>query len=727
MPAITVQCSHCGVTLKLKDASKVGKTVPCPKCRKPFVVQAQAPVEEEFDISFDDTEDPAETAAISAPRRAPVAGGGAKSRSTPRKGKSRSSGGGGGAGLWIGLGAVALLVLVGVGLWAAGVFSSGQGQPVAQESAPPAPAGDAVAAAAHVGGPSVTPTAATAPASAPAGSRATSVLSTAWLPDDAELLVHIRVADLLATPLLKNLLANPQVQQQLVQAAEQTGMALGDIDSLTIGLPALTLSMIQTKINKAANGPPLSPEALFESALARGVVVVRTNKPVDAAAVKLDQRGAAASHAGKTYYRIRPPDPSTPAMAVAFVESTLVLGGTEAGVQSALQRGAGSASNPRFGFDDPAAQVLVAFSPHQFEAGVQQLETAGKEVPEAILHLKELHGRGARGGALELSLAGGLKLGATVQAVDPAAAQRIEAEFKALIDQHRAQFTALASQPGGQQMFLGMARPLVDRIATSRDGQLTRVTTSLSDPELQQIGGIATAMLLPAISQTRTAAQRTQSKNNLHELTLALHMHHDVHRSFPSGTHVVPDLTVDERLAWTTDLLPFLEQEPLYKQIDFSQGWNNDRNAAVLRTPMTVFLNPGAPQVVDSEYSVTQYVGLAGLGEDGPTLPATSPRAGVFAYDRPTSLADIRDGSSNTAMLSEASDGFGPWAAGGRPTLRSLTAKPYINGPDGLGGPFEGGVHMSLADGAVRFVSQDIDPKVLEALMTISGGEAADF
>jgi hypothetical protein len=273
-----------------------------------------------------------------------------------------------------------------------------------------------------------------------------------------------------------------------------------------------------------------------------------------------------------------------------------------------------------------------------------------------------------------------------------------------------------------------MVRPLLDRLATTRDGNVARLTTSLTDPELQQIGATATAMLLPAVLQGRAAARRAQSSNNLKQIALALHNHHDLHKALPSGTRMVPGLAVEERVAWTADLLPFLDQDALHKQIDFTQGWNSDRNATVLRTPVTVFLNPGAPQVVDSDDPVTQYVGLAGLGEDGPTLPVTSPRAGVFAYDRATSMAQIRDGTSNTAMISEASDGLGPWAAGARPTLRALTAKPYVNGPDGIGGPYEGGFHIGLADGRVHFVSQDIDPTVLEALLTINGGEkVGDF
>ena len=73
-------------------------------------------------------------------------------------------------------------------------------------------------------------------------------------------------------------------------------------------------------------------------------------------------------------------------------------------------------------------------------------------------------------------------------------------------------------------------------------------------------------------------------------------------------------------------------------------------------------------------------------------------------------------------MTSEATGKFGPWIAGGNGTIRPLMKKPYINGPDGIGGPFQGGVIVGLADGSVRFVSENIDPTVFERLATMADG-----
>lgn len=240
---------------------------------------------------------------------------------------------------------------------------------------------------------------------------------------------------------------------------------------------------------------------------------------------------------------------------------------------------------------------------------------------------------------------------------------------------------------------------------------------------------VLVALLLPAVQQAREAARRSQSKNNLKQLGLAMHNYHDTHTSFPAGTHPNAKLKVEERLSWLTDLLPYMDQAPLFNTINFEKAWNDKTNETGSKVTLQVLLNPSQPSPpVVNGFGVTNYVGMAGVGKDAPTLPITDNRVGVFGYDRVTRLRDIADGSSNTIMITDASKDFGPWSQGGKSNIRALTTKPYINGPDGIGSPHSGGLNVLLSDGAVRFVSQDIDPKVLEALVTIHGGETiGDF
>lgn len=231
---------------------------------------------------------------------------------------------------------------------------------------------------------------------------------------------------------------------------------------------------------------------------------------------------------------------------------------------------------------------------------------------------------------------------------------------------------------------------------------------------------VVAALLLPAVQQARTAARRTQSKNNLKQLLLAMHNYHDAYGNFPVGTVKESAEEVDDRLSWIVSLLPFAEQAALYEQIDQKSGWKSEANVDWTGFNIQMLRNPAEANALEG---ATHYVGMAGIGEDAANLKVDDPGAGVFGYNRQTRLRDIKDGTSNTIAIMEASNDFGPWAQGGRSTIRSLTEEPYINGPDGIGSPWVGGVQGALSDGSVRFISENIDPEVFKALMTISGGE----
>ena len=82
---------------------------------------------------------------------------------------------------------------------------------------------------------------------------------------------------------------------------------------------------------------------------------------------------------------------------------------------------------------------------------------------------------------------------------------------------------------------------------------------------------------------------------------------------------------------------------------------------------------------------------------------------------------DITRGASNTIAVLGVTERCGAWAAGGDGSVRALTQRPYVNGPDGFGSGQPDGMLAGMADGAVRFISKDVDPRVLEQLATIHG------
>jgi len=238
--------------------------------------------------------------------------------------------------------------------------------------------------------------------------------------------------------------------------------------------------------------------------------------------------------------------------------------------------------------------------------------------------------------------------------------------------------------------------------------------------------GVLVALLLPAVQQAREAARRAQSKNNMKQIGLAMHNYHDTHGHFPVGTVENADLKKPEdRLSFLVEILPYLDQAAIYNRVEKKKGWKDEANAEVLKVQIPTYINPSQAELpVTDGYQPTTYVGIAGIGKEAATLKINDPKAGVFGYDRKTRIRDITDGTSNTMMVSEAYKDLGPWSQGGVSTIRGLTSKPYVNGDDGIGrGKGSGGVHVLLGDGSVRFVSENINAEVFEALATMAGGE----
>ncbi|MES2793145.1 MAG: DUF1559 domain-containing protein [Planctomycetota bacterium] len=231
--------------------------------------------------------------------------------------------------------------------------------------------------------------------------------------------------------------------------------------------------------------------------------------------------------------------------------------------------------------------------------------------------------------------------------------------------------------------------------------------------------------LLPVPRRLMERARRNESKNNLKQIGLALHNYNDAFQQFPVGTVSHPDLAPEARLSWIVGLLPDLDQATLSREIDQSKGWSDAVDAPHLKSNIPCLLNywNGNAPLRDGS-AVSHYVGIAGVGKEAANLPISDQRVGAFGYDRQVRVEDVTDGLSNTMFVTEVSQNLGPWSRGGMATIRALTTKPYINGPDGIGNKCFDHIQVLFGDGSVRVVSKDIDPAIFEALATIHGGEA---
>lgn len=217
---------------------------------------------------------------------------------------------------------------------------------------------------------------------------------------------------------------------------------------------------------------------------------------------------------------------------------------------------------------------------------------------------------------------------------------------------------------------------------------------------------IGLALFLPAIGTARDAAWRSHARNNLQQIGLAMHNYQDTHQTFPpAGT-----FTTDNKpyQGWHTMILPYVDQSSVYNRIDQSVAWDDPRNRMAFVIPIQTFHNPKLR-------SPGQQFNAAGL--------AVSHYAMNSKFGGPNKalrVANILDGTSNTVMIGEVGSGFLAW---GDPTNTRDLGQGLGASSSQFGGTFQGGCHLLLGDGSVRFVSDSIDLKVLEALSTPAGGE----
>jgi prepilin-type N-terminal cleavage/methylation domain-containing protein len=163
--------------------------------------------------------------------------------------------------------------------------------------------------------------------------------------------------------------------------------------------------------------------------------------------------------------------------------------------------------------------------------------------------------------------------------------------------------------------------------------------------------GILMGLLLPAVQKVREAANRMKCTNNLKQIGLALHSYHDSQRSFPPGGDA-------NGIAVHCYLLPYLEQDNLYKSINFTLSANDPANAAARATIVSTFLCPSDPVTVlptgNPGNNYRANYGVSIVNSYPTAVNATMPPPdGGFWTSSPYRIADIIDGTSNTAAFSE--------------------------------------------------------------------------
>ena len=251
--------------------------------------------------------------------------------------------------------------------------------------------------------------------------------------------------------------------------------------------------------------------------------------------------------------------------------------------------------------------------------------------------------------------------------------------------------------------------------------------------------GTLVSLSLPAVQQAREAARRTSCSNNLHQMGLALSGYEAARRSFPPGD----DAAVLRHHAWSSFILPYLEEVNLAGRIDYQAAWNAPGgNAKLVDALIPTFVCPSG---IERFPGKQDYGGILGtsvrLNDDDP-LPVGFEHAGVLyatTTNRPRSCraAEVTDGLSHTLLVTEGVDrgfaesgtlfliGNSRWACG---TNCFLHNSPVLNTRevDGFRSNHLGGVLGLFGDARVAFLNDQTSPAVLIAACTKAGGEPTE-
>jgi len=213
---------------------------------------------------------------------------------------------------------------------------------------------------------------------------------------------------------------------------------------------------------------------------------------------------------------------------------------------------------------------------------------------------------------------------------------------------------------------------------------------------------ILAALFWPATRGSREGARRSQCKNNLKQIGIALHNYHDVYDAFP------PAYTVDaegNRLqSWRTLILPYLDYKALYDQIDLSKPWDAPANAEAFKVSLPVYQCPNA-----SGY----------CPENHTTYLAVVTSESCLRPEKSASLSEVEDGTWNTLMVMEVhAEKAVHWMS-----PRDASEEQFLSFSPETKLPHEGGFQVAFVDGSVHFVSAELSASKRRALVTISGND----
>lgn len=482
---VSVECPACTARLNLSE-DKVGKKVRCPKCAEVFQAEPQ-------DEDFDDLEDEPKP---SSSRKRPAAGGRETAKGSKKGGKIGSATEGGSSLPLIIGGTVAVFALVGAGLMFSGAFSSkplpeppSVTMPMAAMPMPPAQAPPAAPVSAPVAPPEMTP--------------AEKILALRWMPTETDVLIHAKVAEIWQAPLLKGPLSNPSVTQGLQEFEKQTGMAITDIESMSVGFVDVIQAVSKTQQNSLFNlstGMPSPPIPTMPVEDIHYVVVIKSRKPIDLKAISQTAPNASLLEKnGKTYFEVPADLPKHAASGGWSPASDTLILATSKELLATMERGETVIPRKEFKDIDPAPQLVIAGLANAPTNLGTPRPSDSQEVPSPFTAaLKANEQYGVSSGRLGLSVKGGFDLQIVAVSELTEGRQKIRTELETLVSQIRPVFEGykLTAPP----LIAELGDLLLSNLKIEEQNSTVKISTSIPDSAQQKLEQLPAVFMMMAMT-----------------------------------------------------------------------------------------------------------------------------------------------------------------------------------------------------------------------------------
>jgi hypothetical protein len=480
----------------------------------------------------------------------------------------------------------------------------------------------------------------------------------AKIPSDSMLLCSIRVADLWTGDFLKSVRKkHKEIAQAAGEFEKHFGLALEQVERLTLAI---------------VGPPPASREP---------VIIVRTVKPYELAKVlATDAKLKRETYKGESLYvadrwAAYPLDNRTLAFSEFASElhnlidhprpkekSALTNALTQAAQRHALLLGVNAKQYFDSSQGDPLPANAEPFRPLFLAHWATLVVDVGAE-SRLTVTARFANEKDAKAAAKTAESGLALLRGALDQGIEMLGKEKETAEFASLLKQ--------------------LKQPVKEMQIEQKSEMLQSSLQVKVDP------AAAGVVVVEGIQKMREAAARTQSANNLKQLALAMLNYEAATGRFPP--QAIFDKNGKPLLSWRVLILPYIEQQNLYKQFHFDEPWDSEHNKKLLDRMPKMFASPQDEKCVKEH--VTHYQGFVG-------------KWAFFEGKQGIRIADITDGTSNTIMLAEASKAV-PWTKPEDIPFDAEKPLPKL----GLAGASY--FLAAICDGSVRAISHSITKETL--------------